>query len=200
MQALQVHQGQSSFLHLDIQDFFGSVNRSRVTRCLTPYFGYGTARHIANDSTVQHPTERGKYILPYGFVQSPLLATMALAKSALGSCLQKISELSELRVSVYVDDIVVSGPDNASLQTQLKELTAAAERARFEFNPLKQEGPAESITAFNIELARTGLELRPDRLELFRKTLQESSSEHQKMGILGYVRSIDEAQADSLVI
>ena len=38
VRALQVHMGQTSFLHLDIQDFFGCVNRSRVTRCLSPLF------------------------------------------------------------------------------------------------------------------------------------------------------------------
>lgn len=62
--ALKTHHGRSSFLRLDIEDFFGSVNRSRVTRCLTPYFGYAKAREMAVESTVQHPTEKGRYVLP----------------------------------------------------------------------------------------------------------------------------------------
>lgn len=198
VQALKAHLGNASFLHLDIRDFFGSVSRSRVTRCLSAHFGYSRAREMANDSTVQHPTIKGKYMLPYGFVQSPILASLAFANSALGARIGQLAADPDFAVSVYVDDIVVSSRDDAALAARLPELAAAATRSHFELNEAKQEGPAPSVSAFNIDLTHAILALRQDRLEEFKDAYNRSDNEPQRAGILGYVLSVNATQATEL--
>src|SRR5258706_9167 len=41
--AIRAHLNSAAFLCLDIQDFFGSIRRSRIARCLKSRFGYRTA-------------------------------------------------------------------------------------------------------------------------------------------------------------
>ena len=60
------------------------------------------------ESTVVWPNHTPKaYILPYGFVQSVIIASFCLHKSALGRYLNKLGG-SGFKVSVYMDDIIVS--------------------------------------------------------------------------------------------
>lgn len=65
VKALESHIECHYFVHLDISNFFGCINRSRVTRCLKSYWSYSEAREIAINSTVRDPSSRlKKYILP----------------------------------------------------------------------------------------------------------------------------------------
>lgn len=194
VEALRYHLGSSFFLHLDIKDFFGSVNRSRITRCLKPRFGYKRAREMANSSTVQHPKIKGRYILPYGFVQSSLLASLAFCESALGRYIQEIERESALLVSVYVDDIVVSGSDPAALERVKVEISSIAERSKFQFNELKSEGPSSKISAFNIELTNSILRIQDERLHEFRRVFFNTKNSHQKNGINSYIWSVNSSQ------
>lgn len=194
--ALRAHAENSWFVHLDIKDFFGSINRSRITRCLKNLFGYEKARGIANASTVIHPS-RGDFILPFGFVQSPLIASICLYKSALGSRLQGLRK-EGLTVSVYVDDLILSSKDPHVTHEGLAAVKHAAERSGFRLNPDKEEGPAEKITAFNIDLSAKHLAIAPERLISFVEAFQKAESSHQQLGILGYVASVSPAQADEI--
>lgn len=155
---------------------------------------------MATASTIQHPDDATRQILPYGFVQSPLLASLALHKSALGKYLDELHGDRRFVVTVYVDDIIISGSDHAELGDALSGLKTKAERSRFAFSDEKEQGPSTSISAFNIELA-TGspLSVLPPKLEEFRDAFRASTtSELQRAGIQGYVRSVNQIQADSL--
>jgi len=197
--ALLRHQRSTSFVKVDIADFFGSVSRSRVSRVLKEFFPHPDARRMATVSTVQHPDDDGRQILPYGFIQSPLLASLALHKSALGKYLDELHREPRFVVTVYVDDIIISGGDDVELGIALSELKTKAQRSRFVFSDEKEQGPAASISAFNIELA-TGspLSILPPKLAEFRDAFRASPSELQRAGIQSYVRSVNHAQADSL--
>ena len=198
--ALKSHLENASFIHLDIQDFFGSVNRTRVTRCLKDIFGYAKAREIANASTVMHPNREGRqYILPFGFVQSPIIASICLYKSALGAQLRKLQSMEGVIVSVYVDDIILSTADKSIAPFVLSQAKRAAEKAGFNLNANKEEGPADKISAFNIELSHQLLEIQRDRWLEFIEALKVSESEDQKNGILGYVASVNCVQGDTLI-
>ncbi len=197
VRALQVHMRQTSFLHLDIQDFFGCVNRSRTTRCLAPQFGYTNARQMANDSTVRHPVDLGKFMLPYGFVQSPLLASLAFAQSKLGSCLSKLRREGYC-VSVYVDDIIISAGSDSALHTCWPEIQSAAESAKFVLNPTKQQGPGPMVAAFNIELSHGSLRLQSERFDRFKGVYQATSNPQERDGIFGYVQTVNPSQAATL--
>lgn len=200
VEALKSHLENKSFIHLDIQDFFGSINRTRVTRCLKDIFGYAQAREMANHSTVIHPEREGRqFILPFGFVQSPLIASLCLYKSALGAYLRKLQGMDGVTVSVYVDDIVISTTKEELSSSILSEVKRAAERSAFTLNESKEEGPAESVSAFNIELSHQSLIIQPKRWLEFVDAFKASDSEHQKLGILGYVMSVNFTQADELV-
>jgi hypothetical protein len=196
VRALRAHAGNSWFVHLDIKDFFGSINRSRITRSLKKLFGYKRAREIANASTVTHPS-RGDFILPFGFVQSPLIASICLYKSALGNRLRGMQN-EGLTVSVYVDDLILSANDLQVANAGLAAVKHAAERSGFRLNPDKEEGPAVKITAFNIDLSVKQLAIEQERLAAFIEAFQTAESSHQKRGILGYVASVCSAQANEI--
>src|SRR5262249_22936156 len=148
--ALQAHLGSQIFFRVDIDDFFGSIKRSRITRVLKPLFGYEQAREWAIASSVQFPGDPKRTILPFGFVQSPLLASLCLRESALGRFLERVHKKGDVKVSVYVDDIVLSSSDPRGLGAELIEaLRASAKRSRFSFGVAKAQGPGIAIEAFN---------------------------------------------------
>jgi hypothetical protein len=97
VEALKSHLGNSSFVRMDVANFFGSINRSRITRCLKSKVGYPKAREWANASTVKQPGGAEGYIVPFGFVQSQILASLCLSESALGVCLGKLANDSNSR-------------------------------------------------------------------------------------------------------
>jgi hypothetical protein len=193
--ALKAHLGHSMFLRLDVQDFFGSVSRTRVTRCLKKKFGYEKAREWANASTVTHPSHAKRTMLPFGFVQSPILASLCLAKSSLGSCLSKVYRNKDLAVSVYVDDIILSSrrPDVLD-EGFLGGLRTAAERARFAFSAEKAQGPSPTIKAFNIELCKESVRIDEERMKAFVEALNKSESQPQRAGIVSYISSVNADQ------
>jgi hypothetical protein len=196
--ALQSHIHRKSFLHLDISDFFGSVNRSRLTRCLKTRFGYAPARNMADTSTVRHPADWKKFILPYGFVQSPILASLALCESRLGAKLSALAKTKGIDVSVYVDDIIISGDDDTQLGEILLDIKQVADLCGLPLNDDKQEGPAPAVTAFNVELANATLQIAATRFSAMSAAFQATSSAYRRAGIRGYVASVNAAQAARL--
>ncbi|MFT3802813.1 MAG: hypothetical protein QM766_16540 [Burkholderiaceae bacterium] len=145
------------------------------------------------------PEDATGQILPYGFIQSPLLASLALHKSGLGKFLDELHRDRRFVVTVYVDDIIVSGGDHDELRDVLSGLKTKAQRSRFAFSDEKEQGPAGAISAFNIELTTgTSLSVLPSKLAEFRDAFRTSTSELQRAGIQGYVRSVNRVQADSL--
>ncbi|MET4695226.1 reverse transcriptase domain-containing protein [Endozoicomonas lisbonensis] len=197
--ALKSHVMNDYFVHLDLKSFFSSVSRSRITRTLKYYFGYEAAREVAVESTVtiQQALEKS-HILPFGFVQSPILASLCLRKSKLGKVLHKINQLSTASISVYVDDIIISTKDKILAKELLLQVKEAAERSRFPLNYEKEEGPAESITAFNIELSHDLMEVSPSRLVEFQEQYQKSENFHKLAGIVGYVYSVNPTQSQAI--
>lgn len=194
VKALQHHLPNKYFLHLDIQDFFGSINKSRVTRALKNKVGYQTAREWAKQSTVRDPEDKQRFILPFGFVQSQILATLCLSRSALGTCFRRLAKRNDISLSVYVDDIIVSSNEMQHCDDALRDLAASAEQSRFFLNRKKQEGPANSIKAFNIILSHGNLTLTDDRISKFKQQIEEDLIGLERRGILSYVRTVNNDQ------
>jgi Reverse transcriptase (RNA-dependent DNA polymerase) len=196
--ALKAHLGSTSFLRVDIEDFFGSINKTRVTRCLKTRFSYAKARTWANGSTVRIPHEEpARYIVPFGFVPSPIIASLCLDDSALGSALRKLAASGDATVSVYVDDIIISADEQQKCESALDSLKAAAAKAQFVLHATKQQGPGPSISAFNVELAHSSLDVTPARLADFAASIPTASGS-KRAGIIGYVASVNEVQGDQL--
>lgn len=197
--ALNLHRQNKCFIHLDIRDFFGSINKTRVTRCLRDDFGYKSARCVAHESTVKHPENIEKFILPFGFVQSPIIASICLHQSKLGKVLHKISRTENISVSVYMDDIVISFIDPSQAPATLLKIKEAAERSKFDLNEKKEEGPAERITSFNIELSQGNTVISDKRFEKFHQDFYAAeTNDHQKKGYKNYIKSVNPEQAKFL--
>lgn len=194
VEALRSHLAHENFLRIDIKDFFGSINRTRITRCLKSKFSYSIARAYANASTVPDPADAKRIIIPFGFVQSQIVAAVCLAESALGIYLDKLALNKAVALTVYVDDIIVSTSDAVLLDQVLQDIEAAAKRACFVLNADKQDGPGAGITAFNIVLAKGAMEVEADRFNKFKEAMAVATSEHQREGIKSYVASVNAAQ------
>lgn len=197
VRALREHLENKYFIHLDIENFFGQINRSRVTRSLKEHIPYKEARDIAVQSTVRLPdSATRKYILPFGFVEFPIIASVCLSKSALGHHLTRLAKVKGFAVSVYMDDILVSCNNQAKLNDQLALLKHTSEKSGFPLNIKKLEGPDVSVTAFNIRLSQGSLKITPSRLKEFMDAYSSSANEHQRKGILNYILSVNPMQAD----
>lgn len=196
--ALKSHIGSRQFLHLDIENFFGSINRTRVTRCLKPLVGYRQAREWATGSTVKAPNNSRVNFLPYGFVQSPLLASICLRESALGRVLHRLRYTNGIAVSVYVDDIVVSTSEGDMSAIQ-KDISVAAQRSAFVLSAIKQQGPGPEVQAFNIDLRHKLLSVSASRIAKFWETMShpDATAESRK-AIIAYVASVNPSQAAAM--
>ncbi|MES0178695.1 reverse transcriptase domain-containing protein [Mesorhizobium sp. M0025] len=106
--ALHAHRDRTLFARVDIETFFYGIGRNRVIRALR---GIGVERenHYARWSTVKNPYDVPNYALPYGFVQSPILASLVLMTSPVGDYLRGLP--NHITKSVYMDDIALSGDD-----------------------------------------------------------------------------------------
>jgi hypothetical protein len=199
VKALKVHIENKFFIHLDIKDFFGCINRSRVTRCLKGFYSYENSRAIAIASTVRLPESiNKKYILPFGFVQSPIIASLCLQKSGLGKYLNVLSKKPDVSVSVYMDDIIISGNNSSALKKIIKEINSVSEKSKFKLNTDKEEGPSKKITAFNIDISYGLLKISDIRFESFISDYEAARSENKRNGIIGYILSVNQKQAEAL--
>lgn len=137
-------------------------------------------------------------MLPFGFVQSPILASLCLFHSALGRCLVELPRKLGVVVSVYMDDIILSASDHAVLERAIKMVDESAARSGLPIHPDKREGPAPNITAFNIALAHQSLRVKDDRWNRFLSDFQATDNEFVRRGIHSYVHSVNIDQANKL--
>jgi hypothetical protein len=197
VRALQDHLDSRYFARVDLKSFFGSIYRNRITRNLHELLhDYKRARAAAVMSTV--PVRVGealRHVLPFGFVQSPLIATLCLATSKLGRTLKELNGVVEL--TVYVDDILISSDSQALLTEAYESLLSAAVASKFVVHAEKSSPPAERTTVFNIDLETHHLKISDPRLARFQAKLVEAGEEVVG-GILGYVRSVNSEQAEQL--
>jgi hypothetical protein len=85
---------------------------------------------------------------------------------------------------------------HGELSDALSNLKEKAQRSRLTFSDEKEQGPAEAVSAFNIELAsgapRAPL---PEKLEEFREAFRISAGDLRRAGIQGYIYSVSPVQA-----
>src|ERR1039458_2688934 len=73
--ALHTLRAHKYFARIDLRNFFYSVGRNRVKTALRA-IEVPRADHYSKWSTVRTPYDGPRYALPYGFPQSPLLASL----------------------------------------------------------------------------------------------------------------------------
>ncbi|HHO2168287.1 reverse transcriptase domain-containing protein [Aeromonas caviae] len=193
--ALHHHINDHYFAHLDIKNFFGSISRTRVTRSLKDILSYKMARDVAKKSTV--PVSNGQsysHCLPYGFVQSPLLASICLHRSHFGKVIEKLHQTGYVRISLYMDDLIVSGMNEAITKMAFELLKKSASKSHFELNAAKEAKQQLQIECFNIHLSHRSLEITYNRLISFAEQYRASDNEFVHDGIIGYIKSVNPAQ------
>jgi hypothetical protein len=194
--AVKAHLHNRCFTTLDISGFFDSVTRSKIYRALC---GIGIDRQrawdIARDSTVGK-TKRN-FSLPYGFVQSPALASLTLDRSALGRLMKVFARSNHTRLSCYVDDVVLSGVEYDAVESGRLALIDAARLSNFVINTTKSQRPAPQIAVFNIVLSNGEMALTSDRMHQFERDLIHTTPSGAA-AILAY-RSVNPLQADRLM-
>lgn len=162
--ALHAHRNNLFFCKVDIKNFFYSVARNRVVKALCS-IGIKSSAHYGKWSCVRNPYDEPTYALPYGFVQSPVLATLVLEKSEAG---KKIRQLAQtVTVSVYMDDIALSSNDLTILDQKYHELIQAINAANFNVNNQKCVTPCEKMTIFNCSLKKDETLVTPERIKKF---------------------------------
>jgi hypothetical protein len=171
--AIHGHLAHSYFFKIDLERFFYSISRSRVSATLR-HFRFGDARDFAKWSCVRNPYQEGGYALPIGFVQSPALATLTLMKSPL---LPAIAEAERQRTftSVYLDDIICSGNDSSVLTSIYHSFLEAIERASLRAHKLAQ--PSPNIRAFNCDIRAGYAAVTAERIEKFHREGRGAAAE-----------------------
>jgi len=149
--AMHAHLKSKLFFKIDIQNFYYSIARMRVTRALRSH-GYQGANTLARWSTVRNPYPGDHaHVLPIGFVQSPLLASLVLMKSPAAAAIER-AIANGVCISVYMDDFIGSHNDAAALEAAYADIRDACVAAGLVPNPAKLVAPAAAITAFNCDL------------------------------------------------
>ena len=197
--ALQLHQSSAWFGKVDLSNFFSNVSRNRLTRCLKKIgYSFREAEEFAVASTVCVDPATRCFALPYGFVQSPLLASIALDKSELGNCLRRLHS-GHRKMSAYVDDIIASATTEEEVAVALSEIHAAARSSNFPINDAKSEGPSNSLHAFNIDVDTHSMQIAGERYEEMCLEVLINGAGQVSQGILGYVQSVSTTQAEEIL-
>ena len=150
----------------DLKNFFYSISRNRVSRILRQC-GFHSARDWSEWSTVRNPYNDGpKYVLPIGFKQSPLLASLALWRSAVASSIEEAATRGVF-VSVYFDDLIGSSNDANELRITYNGILEACQEANLVPNEAKLIEPANAIIAFNCHLTHGRAEVTEERIQKF---------------------------------
>jgi hypothetical protein len=188
--ALHAHRSKSYFCKVDIETFFYSIGRNRIIRCLKD-INIKRPVHYARWSCVKNPYESPSYALPYGFVQSPILATLVLATSELGAFIRDISR--DITVAIYVDDISISSNDLEKLREAYGALDGVATKSGFTLNKAKSVAPCSSMEVFNCTLSNRNTTVKPDRISEFYDTKRTSASVD---GFEKYCLSVSDGNSD----
>ncbi len=165
VKALHNHRKNTYFCRVDIERFFYSIRRNRLKRALRD-IGVRKAEEFAKWSTVKNPYEGGGYVIPYGFIQSPILATLVLVSSTVGAYLRSLDG-NVITISVYMDDICLSSNDESALWAAFEGLKEAVAKAGFTLKADKTRAPARVIDVFNCSLENGTTAVLPDRVAEF---------------------------------
>lgn len=196
LSAIKAHT-QYSNLHprfsiFDISGFFGQVTRNKTLRVLKHFVPYETAEKWAYLSTVKKPFDHQR-TLPYGFLQSGDIASLALDRSYLGNEFRKISQEKNIKISVFVDDIILSSPDSDLLSFHSDNLLVAAKKSNFALKQEKTICNVDEIDVFNIHCNQDlSLDFLIPKFENFEKTLVNYSSDPRVVfGIVDYMLKVN---------
>lgn len=148
--ALHKHKKHTLFFRVDIQNFFYSIKRTQVTRVLRKCGVLGASVH-SMWSTVKSPYGDGAFVLPIGFVQSPIIASVVLMRSPVMQAIER-ARTRGVTISVYLDDFIGSHDDEAVLRKAYEDIRKTCVSCGLVPNVDKLVEPSAAIIAFNCDL------------------------------------------------
>lgn len=191
--ALRKHLDNEHFSKFDVSRFFYRISRNKIIRALkTCGFSFLEASEAAAQSVVN--SGEG-FNLPYGFTQSPLLASLCLNRSQAGEFLRRLDK--DICVSVYVDDIIISNKDNPAKLAEVSEkLISIFNDAGFPISKQKSLISQGEVSSFNIALSNNRMEITHERMaEFFNQVVEGMYNDDVLGGIYNYVQSVNPVQA-----
>jgi hypothetical protein len=188
--ALQEHKQHSLFFKIDIEHFYYSIKRTRVTRALR-HCRMAGASTLAKWSTVTNPYGGGAFVLPIGFIQSPHLATVVLMRSPVMLAIERARK-EGVTISVYLDDFIGSHDDEAVLQKAYDEIRQACVTCGLVPNAEKLVAPTGALVAFNCHLTKGAANVTADRIAKYHET---EHSEVSKESFEIYVNRVSRGNA-----
>ncbi|HHT0095054.1 TPA: reverse transcriptase domain-containing protein, partial [Raoultella planticola] len=129
---------------------------------------------------------------------SPMLATLCLDRSHLGSLLRRLNKHPNVKLSVYMDDVIISSNDLVQLQTAYDEILVAMDKSGYQPNLVKTQEPSVLINVFNLSLGRGTMKVSPQKMSDFIIDFYASDYEPHKIGVKNYVETVNPAQAKLL--
>lgn len=183
--ALHLHRENTLFARIDLSRFFYSISRRRIKSALDRV-GVGKAEFYSKWSTVRNPYDDPRYALPYGFVQSPILASLVVATSEVGKHLSSLP--AEVLPAVYVDDITLSAQDSHALDEAFQSTLAAIKADGFLVSESKVRSPSPEMDIFNCDLSHGRTVVRDERVAEFMAGGPEPASEE---AFLAYCASVE---------
>ena len=194
VEALRVYSKIRLFASIDIENFFGSVTRTKISRSLRAIgFDDKKAFSIAYDSVVDFG---GTKTLPYGFIQSVALATLVMECSALGSAIRQAIK-SNVMITVYVDDIILSGEHAETLQHHFDEFVRTTNAVKFNISAKKCQNVSDKIEVFNCNLSKSHISTTPKRMAQF-KVDYAHASDARRASIEKYITAVNKSQVAEL--
>jgi hypothetical protein len=171
--ALHAHLQNTFFFKIDVQNFYYSIARMRVTRALRSW-GYPGAGTLSKWSCVANPiAAHPQYVLPIGFVQSPILASIVLMKSDVSKAIERAMANGVL-VSVYFDDFVGSHIDEGVLRAAYIDILDTCVSAKLVPNPAKLVPPNAAIKVFNCDLTHGSANVAAERIGKYMTSAKRS--------------------------
>jgi hypothetical protein len=194
--ALRPHTRNKFLASIDLRRFFESISRTKVHRSLMK-IGFDSRRafDIAEISCVSFG---GRKFLPYGFVQSMALATLAIEKGLLGKVVGDC-RLEGIFVTMYVDDIIMSSNSLIDLEVAYGRVISAIGEANLSVSGEKCSLPDLQVDAFNCTARNLNMELTRTRFDKFQSALI-AASPRRRIAILRYVGVINAHQHSLLSI
>jgi len=190
--ALRKHLENNHFSNFDVSRFFYRVTKNKILRSLIKHgFSFEDANFAASHSVVKSPDG---YHLPYGFTQSPILASLVLHSSRAGKFLRRIDK--DVAVSVYVDDIILSHHDDPKkLDETSRQLVEQFGLSGFPISEEKLQVCEPRITSFNVEIGYRHSVITDDRMSHFDEQIRENiDNPFSTEGIQRYVAAINDQQ------
>lgn len=191
--ALHEHVKNQYFFKIDIQNFYYSIARMRVTRALRDW-QYQGANTFAKWSCVRNPFPGPTHALPIGFVQSPLLASLVLMRSDVAVAIER-AKTKGVTISVYLDDFIGSHNDRAVLTAAYEDIRQTCVDAGFIPNPHKLVPPSQAITAFNCNLTKGTANVTNQRFQEYLNSPNRTAQ--SDAGFLHYALRVEERNASA---